>query len=176
MKCSVASAPAWNALDHLVFAIRCQRTLCINSAILSLVSLLGNIMGNFSKPTFTIRVVLAGQPGPPRAAYRLPSMILSVQIQLPFMVIEFYGTYGLVVCIASDELAFTYAHAWSEAYGMQSWRVPNMMIPTPLRIRHGFEFRKHHQKYRPCQSRSSAQDQGPGSTPKAVREQAPMLL
>jgi cytochrome P450 len=109
------------------------------------------------------------------AAYRVPFVVSNIRGQLPFKVLEFHRKYGPVVRIAPDELAFTDPQAWSDIYGMQSGRVQNQKDPYAyVPLQPGFEGglllandAKHARLRRIY---------GPAFTPKAVEEQAPMLM
>ncbi|KAJ4356741.1 uncharacterized protein N0V89_004777 [Didymosphaeria variabile] len=69
---------------------------------------------------------LAPYPGPILySAYRLPYVITNIRGKLPFRVLDMHRTYGPVVRIAPNELAFTSPEAWNDIYGLQSDRVQN---------------------------------------------------
>ena len=119
---------------------------------------------------------LSRYPGPKLwAAYRLPFVINNIRGQLPFKVLEFHRKYGPVVRIAPNELAFTDPQAWNDIYGMQSGRVQNQRCSdayTPWQ--EGFDSGIIHAN--DTLHARLRRIYGPAFTPKAVEDQAPMLM
>jgi cytochrome P450 len=119
---------------------------------------------------------LSRYPGPKLwAAYRVPFVISNIRGQLPFKVLEFHRKYGPVVRIAPDELAFTDPNAWNDIYGMQNGRVQNQKDPyayTPQVP--GFESGIIHAN--DTKHARLRRIYGPAFTPKAVEEQAAILM
>ncbi|KAF2099150.1 cytochrome P450 CYP3/CYP5/CYP6/CYP9 [Rhizodiscina lignyota] len=119
---------------------------------------------------------LSRYPGPKLwAAYRVPFALNNIRGRLPFKVLEFHRKYGPVVRIAPDELAFTDPHAWNDIYGMQSGRVQNQKDPYAYTPRQpGFESGIIHAD--DAKHARLRRIYGPAFTPKAVEEQAAMLM
>lgn len=119
---------------------------------------------------------LARYPGPKLwTAYRLPYVVNNIQGQLPFRVREFHRKYGDVVRIAPDELAFAHPDAWNDIYGMQNGRLqnPKDFMVYPPRIP-GYESNIVHAN--DTVHARLRRIYGPAFTPKAVEEQAGMLM
>ncbi|KAH8812646.1 cytochrome P450 ClCP1 [Xylogone sp. PMI_703] len=119
---------------------------------------------------------LTRYPGPKLwAAYRIPFVVSNIRGQLPFKVLEFHRKYGPVVRIAPDELAFADPQAWNDIYGMQPGRIQNQKDPyayTPQQP--GFESGIVHAN--DAKHAHLRRIYGPAFTPKAVEEQAALLV